>query len=159
MTVSIHIEAMSAEEARETMRALFAGVGFAEPGAAHTAPAVDVSSPAPKPTRRGRKPAPEPEQPVTDIDASGDEVPAGRPERQPSEDDVRAAIRGLVKAHGENAAWALLDKYGATKRSEIKDTRGFVEEAEYLVGLAFNDVVKRLPKAAKPEEKPEEKPE
>lgn len=115
MSISIHIEAATADEARDTLRALL--------GPAPT-PAADKGEPdivePPKPATRRRKAAQEPEQPVTDIDTNGNPVEtADEPAREVVVEDVRNAAKRVAKEKGEDACLALLKEFGSSKVSDV----------------------------------------
>lgn len=135
--IRINIETDTADEAVAEMKAL---VGFMAPaqGMAAPTPAAEIVTP----KTRKTKSAPiekAPESEITDIQPEP-EAPKVDETPEPTEDQVKDAIKALNAAQGEDACWALLKKYGAKKRSEVKDTRAFVKEA-YELKVASEGVI------------------
>lgn len=148
MSISITIGAMTAEQARQEMRAL-----LGDPVAVVEAPAVEPT----EPTKRGRGRPPKARDEVTDINADGDaveqvtaEAEAATPVAEVTKEEIKAAVLALNKAKGENACHALFTKYGAKNVTTAFETgRGaeFIKEAEEMVATDDAVFASRFPNA------------
>lgn len=146
--ISIHFETENVDQARAAMRTLLFGDVVVAPTPDATAPVAEPEII--PPAKRTRRKKPEEEAGVTDIDSNGDPVTetpapeveaaldAAKAETAPevTKDDIKAAIKKLNTAKGEDACWTLLKKYGAKNVSGVFDTgRGaeFVADADAAI--------------------------